>query len=160
MNFIGLAHPFLSLPAIELAATLPLAERRRDAAHKYIVHSSFPGLERFWMDNAGFVTPYRGFSELRYAAMAIEHGLKVAGRIVPSLGRLTLRRPTMDMDHLLRPELARVKEILFAPHPRFDLLADRAAIERALRAFEAGRLEMGTAIAQLLTLRLFLDLFF
>lgn len=161
MNFIGLAHPFLSLPAIEASTSLPLAMRRRNAVHKFIVHTSFPRLERFWMDNVGFVTPYRGFSTFRYGAMIAERGLHKAGKIFPGLfGHATLRKPTMDVEHLLRPGLEHAKEILLTPHTHFDRFIDRVPLEKNLRELEAGNFESGTAIVQLLTFRIFLDLFF
>jgi hypothetical protein len=161
MNFIGLAHPFLSLTAIEGAASLPLFLRRRNAAHQYIVHASFPALERFWMDNVGFVTPYHGFAIFRYGAMAAERGLRKASRVLPGLfGRATLRRPTMDVEHLLHPGLTRAKEMLLAPNALFNQFIDHNLLERHLRQIESGNFESGAAIVQLLTFRIFLDLFF
>ncbi len=160
MNFIGLAHPFMTLRAIELAATLPLRLRKNDAAHKNIVHNEFVKLERFPMDNVGFVTPYRGFSTLRYGAMAVERLLRTTGKIFPSVfGKMSLRRPTMDMEHLIRPGLKQMREILLSPHSDYDRVVDRNAVQQALTECENGNFRTGAALIQLTTFRLFLDLF-
>ncbi len=161
MNFVGVAHPFLNLSAINAATSLPLSERKRNAAHKNIVHASFPRLERFWMDNVGFPTPYRGFSTLRFGPMVAEKGLRKMGRIFPKpFSTISLRKPTMDLAHLLRPGLRFAKELLLTPHVLFDPLIDRVAIEEQLLQMENDRFDSGDAMVQLLTFRIFLDLFF
>ncbi len=77
------------------------------------------------MDNVGFITPYRGFSTLRYGSMVAEKILRKAGQILPGLlGHATLRKPTMDVPHLLQSGLAQAKEMLLTPHVLFDQFID------------------------------------
>ncbi|MDP4200524.1 MAG: hypothetical protein Q8922_15045 [Bacteroidota bacterium] len=159
MNFIGLAHPFLNLTAIEAVGKIPLALRRRDAIHKHIVHSQYPCLEDFPVDSSGFVLPYRGFTTLRYAPIISERALQTAARLLPSVfGNLSLRRPTMDTEHMLRPGLSKLRERLLAPHPEYDTYVDRRAVETMIDRFNVGS-DVGSPLVQLLTFRLFLDLF-
>jgi hypothetical protein len=159
MNFIGLAHPFLSLPAIEAMTRLPIEERRRDAAHKFIVHESFPALERFALDNVGFTAPYRGFSTLRYGPMIVERGLRYVAKIFPkALHGVSLRRPTMDADMILRPGLKELREIVLSSHPQYDRFVNLEKVESAVREFEEHG-SQASALVQLVSFRLFLDLF-
>ncbi len=158
LNYIGLGHPLLRLRAIELATTLPVAVRRRNAVHKYVVHASFPLLERFSLDNVGFSTPYRGFSTLRYAKMVAERILDRVHANFPAF-TIQLRRPTIDLEHLLLPGIKLAEEILLSHHPEFDKLVDRPILEQTITELKRGNMGRGDAIAQLLGFRLFLDLF-
>ncbi len=159
MNFIGVEHPLLVWPAIDLARQIPIAARRREIVHKYIVHASMPALERFWLDWSGFPVPYRGFSTFRFAGPAIELLLRKSERVLPFLRQVSLRRPVLDSNQVLKSGFAVAREVLLAPHPKYNDLIDRLELERVLRSFEEQN-RHGIALLHLLTYRLFLDIFY
>jgi hypothetical protein len=157
MNFKGVQHPLMNRHAIDLAATLPVAARRRDAVHKYIIAKSYPTLQHFAMDNVGFPAPYFGFSSLRYGAMVLEiiaRRMQHLGIPVPT--SLMLRRPTIDLEHILSHGMDYMSERLL---DRSAVVADfvqKDALETAIQSVRSGEYGSGHALMQLLTLELYL----
>ena len=159
MNFIGLSQPLMNATALAAVRRIHGKIRRREGIHTYIIHRAYPKLETFSLDYSGYVAPYRGFSTLRLVAPGFDRMLRAASRILPALKNTSLRKPPMDARSILEPGLALAKDLLLTPHPSYDPLIDRAAIERTLHLMEAGDYSSASAIIQLLTFRLFLDVF-
>ena len=112
------------------------------------------------MDNVGFVTPYKGFSALRYGGMIAERVLRMGGKLMPTaLGDVSLRRPTIDAKSVLMPGLEQARALLLSSHPQFDPYVERWRVEEALRKTLNGDYSEGPALIQLITFRLFLDIF-
>lgn len=159
MNFIGVLQPLLNRRAFDAIRRIPGAVRRREGIHKYVIHRADPRLERYGLDYSGYPAPYRGFSQLRFAGPAIDRALRIASRPLPFLRGSAVRRPAMDTRGVLEPGLKLATDILLTPHPIFDPLVNRPVLERELGAVANGSYDKATAIIQLLTFRLFLDLF-
>jgi hypothetical protein len=160
LNYTGMRQPLMDCRALTAVSRIPGAFRRREGIHKYIIHRSFPKLERFAMDYSGYPAPYYGYSILRYLPVAFDRVIKKASGVIPFLSSVSLRRPPMDIRSILQPRLTIAKEILLTSHSFYEGLIDRTALEKAIGELESGNFERGQTITQLLTFKLFLDHFF
>ncbi|HEY3876801.1 MAG TPA: hypothetical protein VGM92_15125 [Candidatus Kapabacteria bacterium] len=145
--------------AIEAVSRISGAIRRKEGIHHYIIRHSFPQLERFPLDYSGFQAPYRGFSTLRLVAPGLEKVHKSMTGIIPLFQHFSFRKPPIDTRSILLPRLANAREILLSRHPFFESLIDRAALERTLNEMTFERFEHGDSLLQLLTFKLYLDIF-
>ena len=160
MNFLTVRQPLMNQKALDAVRRLPSSLRRKEGIHKYIIGHCYSKLEHFSVDYSGYPAPYRGFSALRLVAPAAERVIGFGDRFIPSLKRVSLRRPPMDVKNILVPGMSLMKELLLTPHPLYDSLIERGTLERAIKDISGGDFGFAPAILQLLTFRLFLDIFF
>jgi hypothetical protein len=157
MNFIGLSQPLYSAKGLDIASRIPIHIRRNEGIHRSIIRRAAPELQKFWLDYSAFPTPYYGYNTLRLIPLGIERTIRNAGKSIPFLQNVSLRRPPISLDQILRPGITKVRETLLSSHSQYDWLIDRVQVERALREFESGG-HHADAILQLLTYRMFLEL--
>jgi hypothetical protein len=159
MNFILVRQPLLSHEALDHVRRIPSNVRRREGIHKYIIHRSFPKLEKFSLDYSGYAAPYRGFSKFRLLGPGTDRLLKYAAKSIPLLRGVTLRRPPINARSILEPGFPLAKQLLLSPHPDYDPLVDHAVLERTLNEIESGDYRSAQAVIQLLTFRMMLEIF-
>ena len=158
-NFINLEQPLFNLKALEAVAQIPGKIRRREGIHRYVIRNSYPKLEQFTMDYSGYFAPYRGFSTLRLVAPGLDKIIQICSRRFFFQHPASFRRPPFDTQSALLPGIAQAREMLLSPHRQFSPLVDRNGVEQSLKSFEDRPSDSAAALLQLLTFRMFLDIY-
>lgn len=161
MNYVILAHPFLNLKAFNVVQKIPVFVRRKHLIYKNIVNYTSPELKHFPLENMGFRVPYLGFTSLRYIPMVYELILnKLRSALSEKVYQnLSLRRFVTDYDLFFSIHFEKISDILLRNNDTFFDIFDRKKIENFLYQQEYQKSYKLTDLTNLLSFKLYLDLF-
>jgi hypothetical protein len=161
MNWILLAHPFLSAAAFDALQKIPVAYRSNQSIYRFIIKNTTPSMRYFQLENMGMPAPYFGFTYFRYIPMIYEMLLNKSNNILKmeALKNLSMRKFVTDYDAFFRLNFRQIKEILLRPNNMFFDLIDKRSLESALMHAESNHLFTLSKLDNLITLKLFFDIF-
>lgn len=160
-NYVQLAHPLLNIKAYEAIQKIPAADRRSQSIYKYIVNKTCPLMKHFPLENMGLPAPYYGFTYLRYFPMVYERVLeRIGARLNSTLAKkLSIRKNILNHDLIFQLHFAVLKEILLRRNVFFDTLFSHDELESWLNRIQRHGAINHTRINQLVTFKLYLDIF-
>ncbi|GBD86571.1 asparagine synthetase B [bacterium BMS3Abin03] len=161
MNWVMLAHPFLNLDSFTAVQKIPLRYRKNQYIYRYIVNTTFKKLKSFYLENMGLPAPYFGFTYFRYFPMVYELILQrtIAKKNNSIYKKLSLRKSATDYDLFFRINFKQVEEILLRENDLFFDIIDKNNLEQFLKNAENNYAYKLSALSNLITFKLFLDIF-
>ncbi len=162
MNWLLLSHPFLNLDAFNAVQKIPVHYRQNQSIYQCIINLTFPQMKKIWMENMGMPAPYYGFVYLRYIPMIYELILQksIARISAPMYKSLTLKHMATDYNLFFRINFAKVKEIIMRPNSSFYDFVDKNKVENLINQAEINPRFILSSLSDLITFKLFFDLFY